>query len=287
MSKSPNTVVQDPRTPANLVRLTTVSVRCDVASVAFLGISPIKLKKTIQPLLEDEGLTFDNTSKSRLVVGIAVEQRDVAKHVVYAVEVTLREPVALPRPGAPLQMGEVDTWRHQTITGILFTPYDADQLAKALVGETIRQVGVFLEDWADVNNVAPTLEDAESIVLSGAMLPPANEDWYSKTQKVELTLKSLLNQLVYDAPSAVTLDKFEVKGTKVKFQATVTNVPHPAPAGGGVAVAVVPVVTVIAQSFDMADPTSVTGVTLTAALPPGLAQASTSVSLAPLAALFV
>src|SRR5664279_6379758 len=126
MSKSPNTVVQDPRTPANLNRLTTLSIRCDVGSVAFLGVSPVKLKKAVRAQLEDEGLAFDNVSKSRLVVGIAVEARDVGRHVVYAVEVTLREPVALPRAGAPVQAGEVDTWRHQTITGILFTPYNAE-----------------------------------------------------------------------------------------------------------------------------------------------------------------
>jgi hypothetical protein len=288
MSKSLNTVVQDPRTPANLKRLTTVSIRCDVSSVAFLDISPVKLKKTVRAQLEDEGLVFDNASKSRLVIGIAVEARDVGRHVVYAVEVALREPVALPRAGTPLQMGEVDSWRHQTITGILFTPYDTAQLAKALVGEAMRQLGAFLEDWADVNDIAPTVADAESIVLASAMLPPANEDWYSKTQKIELALKALLQNLVYDPPSTATLDKFSVVGTKVNFEATVTNVPHSAvDIGGGVATIVVPAVTRIVQSFDMTDPSSVEGIMLSAKLPAGLDHATKEVSLASLATLFV
>jgi hypothetical protein len=286
MSKSPNTVVQDPRTAANLNRLTTLSIRCDVGSVVFLGISAAKLKKTVRAVLEDEGLTFDNASKSRLIVGLAVEARDVGRHVVYAVEVALREPVSLPRAGAVVQMGEVDTWRHQTITGILFTPYNTEQLAKALVGEALRQVGVFLEDWADVNDIAPKVEDAASIVLGSATLPPATEDWYSRTQKVELMLRSLLQALVYDSPSTMTLDKFEVHGTKVAFEATVTNIPHAGAGIGGIATLALPVVTRIAQAFDMADPASVTDVTLTAALPPGLDDANKTVSLASLAPLF-
>lgn len=286
MSKSHNTVVQDPRTPANLKRLTTVSIRCDVTGVAFLGVSPVRLKKTARELLQDEGLTVDNASKSRLVLGIAAEVRDVGKHTAYAVEVALREPVALPRAANPLQMGEVDTWRHQTITGILFAPYDEAQLSKALVGEAIRQVGVFLEDWATANEIELAAAEAADTILATATLDPPHGDWYGRAQRVEQQLKALVEQLAHGPHSRATLDKFVVRGTKVDYQATVTNSPLGLGIAGADLADVLPTKSVLVGSFDMADPASVSGRALTAPLPPGLDRESVSVSLELLAPLF-
>lgn len=250
MPASRREIVDDPRIPANLRGLNSVAITCQSRLVSIPGFSAQRLKKNAREALEDEGLKVDQKAKSHLVISVAVETRVHPQSMVYAVEVALREPVALPRDSDKAMKGTVDSWRHQTITGIVVPPIDLELFGKSLSQEAFRQVEVFLDDWC--SEAKPESSETETEPEAEEPPQPLSDD----LAKVKAALEEVLSHLGVGNASKVSIDRFDVSGTKVDFEATITHrEKNPAaPIGGKYLYSVT---TKAKGNFDIADPATI------------------------------
>ena len=217
MPQLQSSLLRDPRTPANLVGLQSLSVKVDTSELSIPGVSVHRIKKRAKELLEEEGLKIDNKSSTRLTISLATEMRDNQRTVVYAVQVELRESVTLARENDSAVIGEAGTWRHQATTGVLFPPFNFDALAKGLSHEALRQVESFASDLAEGNSEEPDVpNDDEDPSTDPTPIDP-------NVEKIRRKLEELLKRLGVGDDCSASVEKFEVSGTTISFRATITH----------------------------------------------------------------
>ncbi|MFO1019341.1 MAG: hypothetical protein U0903_01375 [Planctomycetales bacterium] len=208
-------LVRDPRIPSNLAGITSVRIKCDTTAVLVPGFSENKIKRAIKSLLDDFNVAVDPKSFSTLIISAETEPRPSHKSVVYAVEVSLREPVYLIRNGKMSVTGRADVWRHQAVTGFVTIPFDEELLGKALSREVLRQVNVFINDVATQipRHEIPTVPPRD----------PVKDPTDAKFLKIKQRLEELLRPLAVGNDGSVTIDKFEVSGNQVSFHAIIRH----------------------------------------------------------------
>lgn len=148
------TMIRNPQTASNLAGLTSVALACEIDVEGVSGVRADRLMEVAGRLITGKGLAVDPGSSSRLVIGIATEMRPDQEHMIYGVEVVLKDRAVLDRAGQRHIEAVVDTWRFQKQTGVVFLPHSEAVIRESLGQEAIRQVLAFLEDW-QAHNVAP------------------------------------------------------------------------------------------------------------------------------------
>jgi hypothetical protein len=274
-----SSLLRDPRVPKNLVGLQSLAIKIDTSEVSIPGISAHKIKKRTKELVEEEGLTVDNKSSSRLVVSIATEQRESQSVIVYAVQIELRENVALSRNGDATVTGDADTWRHQSTTGVAFAPFNLELMASGLIQEALRQVENFVGDWVEGNTskVDPKTDDQEET-------PATEEPTDERMKKIKQKLEELMKGLGIGDDCVSSIEKFDVIGTEVSFEVTVTHrKKNPlAPLGGKYLYSIE---TTAKGNFDIASPASLKDAKVCTKLPPALGSQEVCVPLKDLASI--
>ena len=152
----PHTLIRNPRAPNNLTGLASVALDSQIDVEGVAGVRADRLLEVAGRLITGKGLRVDPASPSRLVIGIATELRPDHAHLIYGVEVVLKDRAVLHRDGRRNVEAVVDSWRHQKSTGVIFLPLSESVIRESLGQEAMRQVLAFLEDW-QTHNVAPPL----------------------------------------------------------------------------------------------------------------------------------
>jgi hypothetical protein len=143
----PPTLIRNPRVPNNLSGLASVALACEIDVEGVAGVRADRLLEVAHRLVTGKGLSVDSASPSRLVMGIATELRPDHAHMIYGVEVVLKERAVLHRDGQRYVDAFVDSWRHQKSTGVIFLPHSEPVIGEALGQEAVRQLLAFLDDW--------------------------------------------------------------------------------------------------------------------------------------------
>jgi hypothetical protein len=165
------TILRDSRLPDNLKGLAAISLACQIDAQGISGMSEARLAAAARQLIEQRGLALSSSNAPVLTVGISTELRSAPLSLVYGVEVVLREQAGVSRASGVLSQHIVETWRHQTMSGVLFAPVVEDNAREMLGQEALRQVTVFLDDWATIN----TLPQDDTVPVSSTRVTTAKQ----------------------------------------------------------------------------------------------------------------
>ncbi|WP_428308068.1 hypothetical protein [Lacipirellula sp.] len=189
-------------------------------------LDPGKLQKQFESRLTQAGLSVSRDEPATLVVSLAADVRQIAYlggvAALYAVDTTLREVVPLPRVGNDPNNSSggaiVDTWRQKELTGILLPRTSLQQASSLLIGECRRLVDGFIGAWQADQSDGPPQKQTED--------PPIkrpDDPTDPKLQKIRQELERLLQPLAQGNEGSVSLEKFDVDGTKVSFKARIRH----------------------------------------------------------------
>jgi len=264
MSLLTGNIAVNPAIKGNLRGLTGVSVEVQAELLQLPSLygtlDPAKLQEQFEARIKQAGLQVSNDESATFVVSLAADVRHIPSlggvAAIYAVDTTLRELLPLPRAGDdPDNSTEgrlVDTWRQKESTGILLPKTSLNQAAALLTGECRRLVDSFLIAWQTDEPNGGRKKSTEQPPVEPP--PPPTDPLF---QKLRQELERLLGRLAQGNDGSVSIEKFEVNGTKVAFKARIRH--RQVVEFLGKKTTLYSVTTHASGNFDVSDPTSFDG----------------------------
>ena len=166
-----------PRLVDNLKGLRAVRVEATIDLGAIQGVSSEQLRRNavrrITETLETNRIDVksgDDLPTMRLSSSLRLYESTVPNSLVfvYAIELSLREPVAVARIGP--QKTQADTWRHQPTLNSHLVKLDESDDASFVTRELKNQLSAFIADWQTANGItdpAAQIRDNLRELISG------------------------------------------------------------------------------------------------------------------------